>query len=229
MKRPHRITRRTVLAALVAVLYVAPTAAADSSHVHGGRAAVMPVHKIAGAPADEFLGQDWVRQYESSPDATEDPCEITSSRRPALTIGPNPQTTIACSLPRGTQVVLYGPSTACSDVEPEPYFGADEAAQRECAASADYEWVQSLQASVDGSPPVQFRRPRFEIFTPQMTADLPEENFFGLPEGTAHLVGHQWVAQTRRLRPGQHTITLDTVTTNFTVTNTYILNISRGG
>jgi hypothetical protein len=220
---------RTVLAALAVALCAAPVAAADGKHGHDGHAAVVPVHKIAGAPAGEVFGQEWMRFYEAQPGDTDDPCEITPGRRPALTIGPQPQTSITCSVPRRTQVVLYSPGTACSDLDPDPYNAADEAAQRECAARADYQWVQSLQASVDGSPPVQFRRPRYEIFTPQVTAEVPEDNLGGLPAGTAHLVGHQWAAQTRKLRPGQHTVTLDTVTTDFTVTNTYILNIGGDG
>ncbi len=165
-----------------------------------------------------------MRLYESSPDATEDRCEITPGRRPALTIGPAPQTIITCNVPRRTQVVVYGPSAACSDLT-GPVLRRRRSRAARMRRRSDYEWVQSLQVSVDGSRPVQFRRPRFEIFTPQMTAEVPEENLFGLPAGTAHLVGHQWVAQTRKLRPGQHTITLDVVTIDFTVTTTYILNI----
>lgn len=217
MKRPHRITRRTVLAALAAVLCVAPAAAADGSHGHGARAAVMPVHKIAGVPAGEHMGQEWVEEvYEvRADDPPPDPCALGGHRRTALTMGPTGKTN-TCDIDRRTQLLVYGPSYACSDIEEPPGFGEDEAAQRVCAAAGDYEYVQSLQVSVDGLPPVQFRRPRFEIFTPQMTAEVPENNLYGIPAGTAHLVGHQWVAQVRKLRPGQHTITIDVVTVDFT-------------
>jgi hypothetical protein len=225
MKRPHRSTRWTVFAALAAVLCVAQAAAANGARDHDRHAAVMPVHKIAGAPAGEVIGQQWVEFYIDGPPP--DPCVLVGHRRTALTIGPTPETT-TCNVDRRTQLVVFGPSNACSDVEPEPYFGEDEAAQRECAARGDYEFVQSIQIRIDGLPPVQIRRPRFEIFTPQMTAELPEENFVGLPAGTAHLVGHQWVAQVRKLRPGQHTIAFDLVTLDFTATSTYILNIGRG-
>jgi hypothetical protein len=225
------ITTASAIAALAAPTALArpadmpPAAAADVSHGHGRHAAVMPVHKIAGAPAGEVMGQQWVEFYADGPPP--DPCVLVGHRRTALTIGHTGETN-TCNVDRRTQLVVFGPSNACSDVEEDPYFGEDEAAQRLCAADGDYEFVQDIQVSVDGQPPVQIRRPRFEIFTPQMTAELPEDNFLGIPAQTAHLVGHQWVAQVRKLRPGQHTITVDVVTTEFSATSTFILNISRG-
>lgn len=93
----------------------------------------------------------------------------------------------------------------------------------------DSAFVQELRVSVDGLPPVDILTARFEVVSPQMTAELPPDNVFGIPAQTATLVAHAWMAQVRELRPGQHTISVDAVTTEFAITSTFILNVGRGG
>lgn len=223
--------RRTVLAALAVALLAAPVAAADGSHEQGRDAAVVPVHKVAGIPTGEFVGERWAEDYEAHASDTPPPpdlCATVGRRHKALIMGPNDATT-TCGVARRTQLVVFGMGNACSDVEPDPYFGADEAAQRRCATKGDYKFVKKIRVSVDGLPPVDIRTARFEVVTPQMTAELPEDNVFDIPAQTATLVAHQWMAQVRKLRPGQHTITVNRVTTEFAITSTFILNVRRDG
>jgi hypothetical protein len=231
-----RHLRRTVIAAAAAALcaaplFAAPVAAADGSREHGRDAVVVPVHKVAGIPTGEFLGERWAEDYEAHAGDTPPPpdlCATVGRRHKALVMGPTGETT-TCSVARRTQLVVFGLGSACSDVEPDPLFGADEAAQRRCATEGDYKFVKKLRVSVDGLPPVDIRTARFEVVTPQMTAELPPDNVFGIPAQTATLVAHAWMAQVRELRPGQHTISVDAVTTEFAITSTFILNVGRGG
>lgn len=219
---------RSVLTASAVALFAVPIAAADGSHEHGRDAVVVPVHRVAGMPVGELVGGNWVEDYEAHAGDTSspDPCATEGRRHKALIMGPTGETN-TCSVDRSTQLVVFGLGNACSDVEEAPYFGADEAAQRRCAMEG-VENVKEIRVGVDGRRPVDIRRARFEVVTPQMTAELPEDNIFGIPARTATLVAYQWMAQVRRLRPGQHTIAVDVVTTEFAFTSTFILNVGRG-
>jgi hypothetical protein len=142
-------------------------------------------------------------------------------------MGPTNETT-TCTVDTRTQLVIFGLGSACSDVEPPPFFGADEAAQRACAIAFDQAFVTELRVTVDGRTPVDFRTERFEVISPQLTAEVPPDSPFGLPAGPATLVAHAWMAEIRKLRPGQHTISVDAVTTDFAITSTFILNVVHG-
>jgi hypothetical protein len=219
--------RRTLLAALAAALCAAPVTAADDSLDHGRDAAVVPVHKVAGTPAGEFIGEGFVENYEAhagDTPAPPDPCATVGDRKKALVMGPTGATT-TCTVDRHTQLVIFGLGSACSNVEPPPFFGADEAAQRACAIEFDSGFVEELVVTVDGRAPVNIRTRRFEVISPQMTAQLPPNNVFGVPAQTATLVAHAWMAQVRKLRAGVHTISVHAVTTDFAITSTFILDI----
>lgn len=219
--------RRTVLAALAVALFAVQVAAADGSHDHGRDAVVVPVHKVAGIPAGEFFGERWAADYEAHAGDTPPPpdrCATVGRRQKALIMGPSGETT-TCSVARRTQLVVFGLGSACSDVEPEPFFGADEAAQRRCATEGNYKFVKKIRVSVDGLPSADIRTARFEVVTPQMTAELPDDNWLGIPARTATLVAHQWIAQVRKLPPGRHTISVHAVTREFDVTSTFILDV----
>jgi hypothetical protein len=217
----------SVVAALAVALCASPTAPADGSHGLGGDGAVAPVHKVAGTPAGEFIGEGFAEDYAAhagdAPPAN--PCAtVVGPRGEALVMGPTGETN-ACTVSRSTQLVIFGLGSACSDVDPAPFFGADEAAQRACAVAFDHEFVTELRVTVDGRRPVEIRRERFEVVSPQMTVQLPEDNVFGIPPQTATLVAHAWMARVPELRTGQHTISVDAVTTDFAITSTFMLNV----
>jgi hypothetical protein len=226
-----RHLRRTVLAALAVALCASATAAAHASDDHAGDGAVVPVHKVAGTPAGEFIGEGFARDYAAHAGDTPpaDPCAtVFGPKGEALVMGPSGETN-ACTVSRRAQLVIFGLGSACSDVEPAPFFGADEAAQRACAVAFDHEFVTALRVTVDDRAPVDIRRKRFEVISPQMTVQLPEDNVFGIPAQTATLVAHAWMAQIAELRPGQHIISVDAVTTEFAITSTVILTVVPGG
>jgi hypothetical protein len=228
---PHmRHLRLTAVVALAVALCASPTAAAHASHGLGSDGAVVPVHKVAGTPAGDFIGEGFAEDYAAHAGDTPpaNPCATVGTEDEALVMGPTGETN-ACTASRGTQLVIFGLGSACSDVEPAPFFGADEAAQRACAVALDHEFVTELRVTVDGRRPVEIRRNRFEVVSPQMTVQLPEDNVFGIPAQTATLVAHAWMAQIPELRTGQHTISVDDVTTDFAITNTFILNVLPDG
>jgi hypothetical protein len=222
--------RPTVLAALAVALCAVPVAAADGSHEHGRSAAVVPVHQVAGTPAGEFIGANFARGYATPVGETPpaNPCQTVGDTHQALVMGPNGETN-TCTVDRRTQLVIFGLGSACSDVEPAPFFGADEAAQRACVVAFDHEFVTALRVTVDDDAPVDFRTERFEVISPQQTLQLPPDNAFGVPAGPATLVAHAWMAQLRTLRPGQHTVSVDAVTPEFAITSTFILNVLPEG
>ena len=187
---------------------------------------MVPVHQVAGTSAGEFIGAGFARDYtmpagEAPP---RDPCRTVGDGHQALVMGPTGETT-TCTVDGRTQLVIFGLGGACSDVEPDPFFGADEAAQRACVVAFDHEFVTTLRATVDDDAPVDFRTRRFEVISPQQLLQIPPDNAFGLPAGPATLVAHAWMAQLRTLRPGQHTVSVDAVTTEFAATSTFILNV----
>ena len=74
-------------------------------------------------------------------------------------------------------------------------------------------------------------RRRFELFSPQTTADLPEGNFLGVPPQTITFTAHAWGAVVRGLRPGHHAVTLEVDNPDFgpPFSFTVLLDIRGGG
>ncbi len=88
-----------------------------------------------------------------------------------------------------------------------------------------HEFVTTLRVAVDDDAPVDLRTGRFEVISPQQSVQVPPDSAFGLPAGPATLVAHAWMAQLRTLRPGQHTVSVDAVSSEFALTSTLILNV----
>jgi hypothetical protein len=92
------------------------------------------------------------------------------------------------------------------------------------------EFFVAISIAVDGGEPVDIRNPRFELLSPQRTVQLPEDNLLGVPAGPATFVAHGWAALVKKLRPGDHTITV--VVTNsegVTTTGTVFVEVVRRG
>jgi hypothetical protein len=220
-----RHLRFVVLAVVAVALCAAPVAVAHPPHGDGG-AVVTPAHKVAGLSGDELLGEAWV-QLLSVPAGT-----FAGSCTPVThkVVSPEPDAdgNASCTIKKGTSLFIPVGSD-CSNVEPEPFFGADEEAQRECAVAVD-EFFVAISIAVDGGEPLDIRNPRFELLSPQRSVVLPEDNFLGVPAGPATFVAHGWAALVKKLRPGEHTITV-VVTDSEGVTTTgniFVEVVSRG-
>jgi hypothetical protein len=199
--------RRFVLAvpaALAIALCGAPTAGAHMPSQDGGRI-VTPDHTFGGLSGGEVMGQSWVRVY-SLPEA-ENPffgngeqCVRLGRKGKVLKIyGPE------CTVPQGTAVLINGFSGACSDAEPPPGFAIGKAAQRRCAEGTIRPLIKSIHLTLDGGEPVDIHRRRYEIFSPQMKLQVPEDHPFATP-GAHTLTAWGWEAWVTKLRPGRHTI-----------------------
>lgn len=222
----HHPSRRAAwaLAALTLGLSAAVTGAAQA---HQG-AAVVPAHHVAGLSGGELLGESWARRFElPAENRFVGGCQRLGRGRQVLSPVIGDDDTASCTAPSGTPVFLrFG--TVCDDVEPPPFFGADEAAQRACAVAAD-DAVVALRIAVDGGRPVAIRRDRFELISPQLRVQLPPDNIVGVPPQPMTFVAHAWGALVRGLCRGKHTITFEIVMPDGAFTVSVFVNIVRGG
>jgi hypothetical protein len=202
-----------VLAATVALCAV-PAAAAKPP----GGAVISPVHHVGGLPAGELLGQFWAVQLENPADAFLGDCFTLGNHGKIAVPAPDENFAATCTVKPGTPVYI-APGSECSDVEEPPFFGEDEAAQRECALAFDRDFFVSITVSVDGAAPFDVRKPRFEDISPQMTVDLDPDNFLGVPAQTANFVAHAWAFVVRGLTPGEHVIDVVAETSDGVVTD----------
>ncbi len=219
-----RHLRWAVLAVLAVALCAAPVAAAHD-HKDGG-AVVAPADKVAGLTGDELLGESWVQLLSHPAGTFTGGCVPVTHK--VVTPDPDADLNASCSIKKGTSLFIPVGSD-CSDVEPPPFFGADEAAQRECAIAAD-EFFVAISIAVDGGEPVDIRNPRFELISPQRSVELPEDNLFGVPAGPATFVAHGWAGLVKKLRPGAHTITVVVADSEGgTTTGTISIEVMRRG
>jgi hypothetical protein len=191
-----------VLEAAVAACVV-PSAAAKPP----GGAVISPVHSAGGLSSGEFLGQFWAVQLENPADAFLGGCFSLGNHGKVAVPAVDENFEASCTVKPGTPVYI-APGSECSDVEDPPFFGEDEAAQRACVLAFDHDFFVRIDVSVDGAPPVDARRPRFEDISPQMTVDLAPDNFLGVPPQTATFVAHAWAFLVRGLSPGEHVISI---------------------
>lgn len=204
-----RHLRHIVLAAAVVGLSLtvaAPFASAQDSQ-QGDARVVAPTGTWDGTTAGEMLGEAWYRVY-SLPVAENpffgngDHC-MRLGRTGGVLFNASIERT--CTVKRGTPVLINGLFTACSNAEPPPYYGANEAAQRACALASDESAAASV-VTIDGRSPVDVRDPRYGVFSPQSKVKLPAENILGIAPRTITFTAHGWMAFVVDLPPGPHEI-----------------------
>lgn len=217
---------RCVLAAVVVALCAAPAAVAREPDHSGGGSVVAPA-RGGGLSGAELLAESWTRAFETPADNPNSGGCITLARD-VLDWYPGPDGIARCSGTQRTRLFLaFG--SVCSSLDP-PSFPQGEAEQRACAVAAD-QGFRALNITVDGGPTVNVVRPRFELISPQGTADLPEGNIAGVDPQTITFVVHAWGAVVRGLRPGLHTVTLEVDNPDFGPPFSFaiLLDIRRGG
>ena len=222
----HHSSRRRVLALAILTVATSGLTAAVANASAGHRDTVVPVRHVAGLTGDELLGESWAaRLVLPAENRFVGRCQPLGRGGQVLQPVIGDDGTATCTARPGKPIFLrYG--TFCNDVEPPPYFGADAAAQRACAVALD-EGVVALRIGVDGRPPVEIHRPRFDLISPQRTVQLPPDNFMGVPPQTMTFVAHAWGALVDGLRRGRHTITFQIVTVDFDATVTVVVHVGR--
>jgi len=118
-----------------------------------------------------------------------------------------------CVVKPGTPVFLFGAWVFCDEVEDPPFFAVGEEEQRECALQGVETLLEfdAILVSVDGGPAVDIGTDRYLAVSPQGTAQLPEDNIFGVDPQQMTFVTAGYVAMLRPLAPGEHTITVEIV------------------
>ncbi len=191
---------KVLVAALAVAVYVVPAAGADALDKGRGGAVVTPNQ-------GKLVADAWAHIYSLSP--SENP--FFGNGNPCVPMRHHVMWVVGgghCTVEQGT-AIMFHLGSAWSNVE-DP-FPQTEAAQRAVALAAD-QGVSEFHAVIDGEP-VDMLRPRFELFTPQRTVQLPEDNIFDdpdnqvdIPAQTITLTAHAWSGVVRNLRPGVHTI-----------------------
>lgn len=168
-----------------------------------------PASAAPNRTLETLLAETWKTVLElpapENPFTGGDPCVgVGTVVAPFAPIGED----LSCTIKPGTWVFVTGYSSECSTVEAPPYFGEDAASLLECAEDAD-EGFRTPTISVDGRLVAVT-----EVTTELMTLDLPADNIFGAPSGTAYSVAHGWVALLHPLPPGSHLVTIHNVGTD---------------
>jgi hypothetical protein len=209
------------VAVLTGGLCVASVAAAHAPP-KGSNAVVAPAHG-AGMTGGQLLGEAWARaNYSTAPNPLNGSCE--SLARDVLIAHFDDNLSATCQATQRTRLFLFF-GTICFNVEEN--VGEAEEAQLACAVNSDRS-IHALDVTVDGET-TALVNPRFELFSPQRTVQLPEDNVFGVPE--VSFTAHGWGAVVRRLRPGVHTVTMHLVAPDWgePATFTIVLDVVRGG
>ena len=204
-------SRHIVLAALAVAMCAAPVASAHDRDKGSGH--LLPPHaRVYGLTGGQVMGEAWYRNLtlpvaENPLFGNGEQCaRLGREGKVLLAIGFEP-----CTVPEGTSVYVIGITSFCTNVEPEPFFGADEAAQRACAVAGLRPITESLRLTVDGGESVDLLKRRYEIFSPQREVQLLEDNFLGVPPGPATFTAWGWVAWLKDLPPGVHALRSEAV------------------
>jgi hypothetical protein len=187
--------------------------------------------RLAGFTPGQLLGEEF-RQVLELPTNVTPSCMFTGNKDKVLILwtAQEPAPPTVCDVKPGTPVFFYTFGVECSNVEPDPFFGATAADQRACALKylADAN-VQSIQVTIDGGTPVNIANDSFLAISGQGTVNLPDPNVLGVPGNRqATFVAAAYSVGLRPLPPGTHTITVTIVGGPFPGTNRAVVNVVPG-
>jgi hypothetical protein len=158
-----------------------------------------------GKPLGDWIGA-WWQHYLELP-VSENPLASNGSRCGSVgkVLMPvyAPGFDAECSVKPGTFVLMNIWTAECSNVEPPPFFGADEAQLRACVEAVVFaDPPDEMSVSVDGRPVADVRSSRG--VSSLYSVDLPDDNLLGVDVGSAISVAAGWTVLLRPLRPGTH-------------------------
>jgi hypothetical protein len=204
----------TILLTMVIALFSAATVASAQQPNKTGGQLVAPSEKIDGLTGVEVQAEAWFREYTypiaGNPGWGNGENCITLGRQGKLLLAFGGET---CTVRQGTALWVVGISTACSNVEDPPFFGADEAAQRECAFAyfQGEGKVDAIRVTVDGGRATNIHNRHYEFYTAQRRGQLPRDNTLGVPPQKVTLTAYGWGAWLTDLPPGHHTLRSEAV------------------
>jgi hypothetical protein len=164
---------------------------------------------------------------------TDDPgpsCRPSGNKHVSFLVGIfSPTGQLNCSIPKGDALFLPVLNVECSSVEAPPFFGANEAAQRQCA-NGIMDQATGIAASVDGAPVASILR--YRVASPQFSfGPLPFPNGLGVPGGLSGTsVADGVYLMIKSLPAGAHTVTIDGTFPQFgfTIDTTININVLPG-
>jgi hypothetical protein len=202
--RPRALAGLVYAAALAWVIAIAALVSAKTT--------VLPPGFTVPAPlsAGEWSARWWQWNL-STPDLVNPTLDSTGGRCGEGQSGPifylagapvSAPVTRTCTVPAGKLLFFPLVTVECSNQEPAPFFGENEAELRACAAGVLNN--VSLKLTVDGVPVenlIQYR-----ALSPAFAFTLPEDNQLGRPKGRTGIAVADgfWIAL--RLDPGRHVI-----------------------
>jgi hypothetical protein len=145
-------------------------------------------------------------------DLTGEKCGVEQSG-PVFFLAGAPVTTAVtrtCTIPAGK--VLFFPliTSECSNVEPAPFFGANQEQLSACVKKLiDGVSVPSLKLSIDGAPVGNLGS--YRVQSPLFAYTLPALNQLGAPGGTSPISIADGFFVMVQLPPGQHTLHFEAV------------------
>jgi hypothetical protein len=114
-----------------------------------------------------------------------------------------PRTLPPCTVPAGVAVFIPLAGSACSTLEPPPFYGGNEAELAACAAR-EADRYTGLVVRVNGEVVPAIARYRAQ--SPPFTIQLPADNILAVPAGTGRAVADGYQVILPPLAPGVHEI-----------------------
>jgi hypothetical protein len=212
------------------------TFAAQDATPSPGVEVLPPEAEVAGANLGEWSGRSWQWFFsipqETNPffDETGALCGYGQFGPVFFLAGAEHSLERSCIVPLGAHIFVPLVGSACSTVEPPPFFGRDEADLTRCATDAvnHAESVFDMTAmtlSVDGQALENLTD--YRAVTPLYTLWLPEDNLLGSPKRVADSVADGYQVMIGPLAEGEHVVEI-TLPGPETVAITYRLTVESG-
>jgi hypothetical protein len=204
---------RRLATVLIAVLMLAAIATPASASPPATRGVLPPQAHVHGQSLTDvgaaFMYWNWSTPVATNPIVT-GICEPWPAH-PRIwflpqTLGDHP--TWTCDVPEGVLLVVSPFTVECSNVEDDPFYGADAAGQRACADAA-YALLTSMSVTVDGRAATGLDG--YAVPTPYTR--LPDENLLtdllGLQPQETWTTGRGVFLVLAPLSPGSHVVATD--------------------
>ncbi len=200
MQLPRLTMLRFLIALCVAAGLSLVAAPSTSAHSPGKHHFVLSSH-ARGVSNAEVLGEAWkiVAEQPSTVSSPFPRCVLLGHGRIMYADHDAP-----CAVRAGVPVFITGSSTAWFNLDSSPPT-SDPREQARLAIENDRA-VKKLTITIDGSGPINYRTPRFELLSRQYRALMPEPNFYEVPAQEITFVVHGWGVMVKGLRPGRHHI-----------------------
>ena len=214
MKRLLMVRVGCVLALVLLALGIGSTAAQDATPA-GGAVVLPPNAEVDGLDLGAWSARSWQWFFslpeEANPlfDQTGERCGYGQSGPVFFLAGTESDVERACAVPAGVHVFVPLLGSACSTVEPPPFFGEDEADLSACSTAAldmaegAFD-MSTMGLTVDGQAVDDLSA--YRTTTPLYTLWLPEANLLGVADRAADSVADGYQVMLSPLSEGEHVV-----------------------